>query len=61
MDKTTSCYNVGVFCEHFFAKERRKTLKGKSDRNLQVGFFTVCKTGAACDVSTTSFYNHIIV
>ena len=38
MDKTMSCRKVGDFCRLSYAKEQRKALKGKNDRNLQVDF-----------------------
>ena len=50
-----SCQKVGAFCQHD-AKERRKALKKKPDKNLEVDFFVVCWIGAARDVPTTSFY-----
>ena len=34
MDKKMSCCKVGAFRQLFFAKEQRKALKGKPDRNL---------------------------
>ena len=33
-----SCRKVGDFCRLSYAKEQRKALKGKNDRNLQVDF-----------------------
>ena len=51
---------VGAFCRLFFAKEQRKALKRKPNRNLQVNFFAVCQIGTACNVPTTSFQDHIM-
>ena len=61
MDKTMSWRKVGAFCGLFFAKERRKALKGKPDSILQVDFSSVIQTGAARDVPTVTFYGHINV
>ena len=38
-----SCCKVGAFCQLFFAKEQRKVLKGKPDKNLQVNFSLYAK------------------
>ena len=50
-----------AFCPLFFAKERKKAFKEKLEGNLQVDFFAVRQIGAARDMPTTSFYDHIIV
>ena len=56
-----SCRKVGEFCRLFFAKEQRKALKGKPDRNLQVDVFAVRYIGVVRDVPTKSFYDYTIV
>ena len=61
MDKTTSYRKVGTFRGLFFAKERGKSLKVKPDGKFQVEVFAVRQIGAALDVPTARFYDHIIV
>ena len=61
MDKKTPCPKVGAFFKLFFDKEQMKALKGKSNENLLVDFFTERQIGASHDVATKSFYDHIIV
>ena len=61
MDKTTSCRKLGAFCGLFFAKGQRKALKARPDGNFLRDVFAVLQTGAALDVPTATFYDHIIV
>ena len=55
------CRKVGAFYRIFFAKEGRKTLKGKPGGKFQVDLFAVCQISTSGGVPTKSFYNHVIV
>ena len=64
MDQITSCCKVDAFYRLFFAKERRKTMKGKPDGNLQVDFSLYARffAGVALPIMFVleGFYDHII-